>query len=99
MSTADGSRIYTLVTHPERSRTDAAKICADEYAGTLANITTYEELEAVNDLLMKLPSALTIGRSGYMHVNGRTEAPAASHSSIHSGPLNFTVHSVAKNGK
>ena len=96
MHTSDKT-LYFLVINPEGNRATAQQICTEEYSGTLANITTYEQLKAINELMAaQLPAIVYQDLNDHIWVNGHTDAPKYPNNGV-----NFTVHDVQvlENGK
>ena len=89
MQTSDDT-LYFLVIHPEGHRASAQQTCADEYDGTLAKITTYDQLKTINELMAaQVPASVYQKLSDHIWVNGHTDAPKYPNNGV-----NFTVHDV-----
>ena len=83
-------RVYFLVIRPEKTHPDAAAFCADHYGGTLANVSTYADLQHINYLLLQRFPANSIAEtfgSLWGYVNGYTASPAYA-------ALNFSAYDV-----
>ena len=52
-SDVSDDRVYFVVIYPQKTQPDAAAFCAEHYGGTLANISTYDDLEYVNERLRR----------------------------------------------
>ena len=52
-SDVNDNRVYFVVIYPQKTQPDATAFCAEHYGGTLANISTYDDLEYVNERLRR----------------------------------------------
>ena len=89
-----GDRVYFLVFSPRQRRSAAVELCHNLFAGGLANVTTYEQLSDVNDLLKaRSGSAINLIPSygTDIWVNGKTDA-------TRNTAVNLTQDSISEQG-